>query len=58
MGKLPAENDEAKADEQTRQICMLILNLMYIARYEEHKDFYEQFEDRIVNLEKLIEHLG
>lgn len=56
--KLPAANDEAKADDQTRQICMLILNLMYIARYEDQKDFYEQFEGRIVNLEKLIEHLG
>lgn len=58
MCKLPAANDEAKADDQTRQICMLILNLMYIARYEDQKDFYEQFEGRIVNLEKLIEHLG
>lgn len=38
-----------------KQMCMYILNIMYVARYEENRDFYEQFEMRLEHLKELLE---
>ena len=52
-----AEQDgaEESKDARIKQMCMYILNIMYVARYEENRDFYEQFEMRLEHLKELLE---
>ena len=46
---------EESKDARIKQMCMYILNIMYVARYEENRDFYEQFEMRLEHLKELLE---
>ena len=49
------DGEEESKNAQIKQMCMYILNIMYVARYEENRDFYEQFEMRLEHLKELLE---
>ena len=43
------------SDENWRKsVTMLLLNTFYVAAYEEDRDFYSQFEERRMTMEKLL----
>lgn len=41
---------EKNDDNFAKQCCLLILRLFYMNPYDEHKDFYEQFEGRMTKM--------
>ena len=45
---------EESKDARIKQMCMYILNIMYVARYEENRDFYEQFYERLADGKELL----
>ena len=49
------DGEEERKNARIKQMCMYILNIMYVARYEENRDFYEQFEMRLEHLKELLE---
>ena len=54
-GRVMQDGEEESKNAQIKQMCMYILNIMYVARYEENRDFYEQFEMRLEHLKELLE---
>ena len=49
-----SEEDIAIAEETARNISMLVLNTLYITRYEESKDFYQQFYGRLARIRDML----
>ena len=49
-----SEEDIAIAEETARNISMLVLNTLDITRYEESKDFYQQFYGRLARIRDML----
>ena len=48
---MKAKND----DTFDKQCCLLILRLFYMNPYEEERDFYEQFAERMIKVKKALQ---
>lgn len=45
------------SEEKVKAITMLILNVFYVTLYEESRDFYEQFAERMQSVKKQIKEI-
>ncbi len=49
-----SDEDKSIAEDTAKNISMLVLNTLYITRYEEGKDFYRQFYERLARIRDML----
>ena len=48
-----------KADDNfSKQCCLLILRLFYMNPYDKDRDFYQQFDERLIKMKRSFAALG
>lgn len=52
LEKMMKDRDD---DNFSKQCCLLLLRLFYMNPYDDDRDFYEQFEERMVKMKKGLE---